>query len=94
MRSDEDLLRDFYEGSPGALDELFDRHVRGLAGFLLRCVGDVAVARRLVDEVLAAVYLTKGHPENHFDTARGPAAGFLYAQAGELAFRWLRGLLG
>jgi hypothetical protein len=42
---------------------------------------------------MAAVYLTRQHPENHFDAARGPVRGFLFGQAGQLAFLWLRGLL-
>ena len=36
-------------------------------------------------------YNSKGHPENHFDFKRSRVQCFLYALAGHLAFRWLRG---
>jgi DNA-directed RNA polymerase specialized sigma24 family protein len=93
MPTDEQLLNDFYAGNAAALNQLFGRHERRLVGFLHLCVGDDEVASRLWDETMAEVYLTRRHPENHFDTTRGSVEGYLYAWAGNLALRWLRGLL-
>jgi hypothetical protein len=91
--TDAELFSRFYGCDSTALETLLERHSRGLASLLLACVGDFDVARKLLVEVYAAVYNTKGHAENHFDLSRGPVQGFLWAQAGHLAFLWLRGLL-
>ena len=91
MPTDEELLREFYAGDAQALELLFRRYHVSLGGLLHLCVADKEVVRALLVELYAEVYNSKGHPENHFDFKRSRVQCFLYALAGHLAFRWLRG---
>jgi hypothetical protein len=91
MPTDEELLREFYAGDVTALEVLFGRYWLSLGGLLHLCVADEEVAQALLEELYTAVYLSKGHPENHFDFKRSRVQCYFYSLAGHLSFRWLRG---
>jgi DNA-directed RNA polymerase specialized sigma24 family protein len=89
--SDWQLLSDFYNGNPKALDILAGRYDRKLAGFLQYLVNDPDVAEDLLNNVWTAVYLTKVRGRRRYNPSRGSVEGYLMALAGHLAWLWLTG---
>lgn len=87
--SDWQLLSDFYNCNPKALDALASRHDRKLAGFLNYLVNDVDVAEDLLNNLWTAVYLTKVRGTRRYNPSRGSVEGYLMALAGHLAWLWL-----
>ncbi len=89
--SDEQLLHEFYACASRALDALAARYDTPLAGWLLDLVNDPDVAETLLDDLWAAVYLTKVRGCNCYNFSRGSVWGYLFALAGVQAQRWLSG---
>jgi len=85
-RSDEDLLAGHLAGEPGAFEGLVRRHADELFGFLLRFVGNAAVADDLVQETFLQVHLAAGS----FDPGRS-FRPWLYTIAANKARDYLRG---
>jgi RNA polymerase sigma-70 factor (ECF subfamily) len=85
-RRDEELLADHLAGRPGAFDALVARYTDELYGFLLRFVGNAAVADDLVQEAFLQVHLAAGafDPERKFRP-------WLYTIAANKARDYLRG---
>lgn len=86
QRSDEELLAQHLAGKPGAFDALVARYVDELYGFLVRFVGNTAVADDLVQETLLQVHLAAGA----FDPTRS-FRPWLYTIAANKARDYLRG---
>lgn len=87
--SDWQLLSDFYNCNPKALDTLAARYDKKLAGFLKYLVDDPDVAEDLLNNVWTAVYLTKVRNRRRYNPSRGSVEGYLIALAGHLAWLWL-----
>jgi RNA polymerase sigma-70 factor, ECF subfamily len=65
---------------PVALEEFYRRHVRALAGFALRQVGDGHAA----DDLVAATFLAVIESSDRYDQQRGPARAWLFGIAANI----------
>ncbi|MFH1748664.1 MAG: RNA polymerase sigma factor [Planctomycetota bacterium] len=83
---DEELLTAHLSGQPGAFDILVARYTDGLYGFLLKFVGNTAVADDLVQESFLQVHMAA----NTFDPRRS-FRPWLYTVAANKARDYLRG---
>jgi len=72
-------------GSAEALQELYDRHSRGLLRFLERMLGDPGLA----EDVCQEAFLRLWRKANMFDPRRGTFSAWLYRAASNLAFNRL-----
>lgn len=71
----------FCAGDEGAFDELFDRHGRGVQGFVRKMVPDAATAEDLVQ----ATFLSVIRARDRFDRRRSTFAAWLLTIAGNAA---------
>ena len=83
--SDEALLSALRDGDLAAFDELYRRWARRLYGYVLRHVGDAAVADDLFQDVFMGVLRDRS-----YDPARGRFSAWLFALARNRCLDWRR----
>jgi RNA polymerase sigma factor (sigma-70 family) len=73
-------------GDPDSFAEFYRRHVRRLAGWLMRATGDAEVAADLTAETFAAALIAR----RRYDPERGAPATWLYGIAANKLSDWRR----
>lgn len=76
---DAELLRRLRR-DPAALEEFYRRHVRALASFAARQLGDPQMA----DDIVAATFLAVIDAADRYDAARGATRSWLFGIAGNI----------